>query len=111
MPPEDALPTSTTLGLAEILPPTRPAPLGHPPAPLRAWFDGVAEAELPAYDGTLGRARLAAEAYARRAKSDNTRRAYRSGVRAWCDWCDRHLLPCLPAQAAAVVAFLAADLG
>ena len=35
---------------------------------------------------------------ARHAKADNTRRAYRAGVRAWCAWCDRHALPCLPGQ-------------
>ena len=37
--------------------------------------------------------------------------AYRAGVRAWCTWCDQHALPCLPARAADVVAFLAAERG
>ena len=32
-------------------------------------------------------------------------------MRAWCEWCDAHALPCLPARAAAVVAFLAAERG
>jgi integrase len=32
-------------------------------------------------------------------------------VRAWCAWCDTHALPCLPARAADVVAFLAAERG
>src|SRR5690349_18134098 len=41
----------------------------------------------------------------------NTRRAYRAGVAAWCAWCDRHALPCLPARSADVVAFLAAERG
>ena len=35
-------------------------------------------------------------------------RAYRAGVRVWCD---QHALPCLPADAADVVAFLAAERG
>ena len=51
------------------------------------------------------------DAYAHRAKADNTRRAYRAGVRAWCAWCDQHALPCLPARAADVAAFLAAEHG
>jgi integrase len=63
------------------------------------------------HDGTVETARLAAQAYARHAKADNTRRAYRAGVRAWCDWCLNHALPCLPARAQDVVAFLAAERG
>ena len=47
----------------------------RPPELIGACYEGVAKAELQAYDGTLSR-------------------AYRAGVRAWCD---RHLLPCLPA--------------
>jgi integrase len=78
---------------------------------VRTWFDGAALAEIPAHDGTVETARLAAQAYARHAKAGNTRRAYRAGVRAWCDWCDRHALPCLPARAEDVVAFLAAERG
>jgi hypothetical protein len=78
---------------------------------VRDWFDIAAEAAIPDYDGSIGTARGAAQAYARRAKAANTRRAYRAGVRAWCDWCDQHALPCLPARAADVVAFLAAERG
>ena len=87
------------------------APLGHTPGQVQLWFDGAAEAVVPGYDGTLGSARRAAEAYARRAKAANTRRAYRAGVRAWCAWCEQHALPCLPARSADVVAFLAAERG
>ncbi len=101
----------TALDEGVILPPPRPAPLGHPPALIHAWFDSIAEAALPAHDGSLVTARAAAEAYARRAKADNTRRAYRAGVRAWCAWCHQHTLPCLPARAVDVVAFLAAERG
>ncbi|HUN50235.1 MAG TPA: site-specific integrase, partial [Candidatus Sulfotelmatobacter sp.] len=88
-----------------------PAPVGQAPARVRRWFDAAADALIPAYDGRLATARLAADAYARRAKAENTRRAYRAGVRAWCLWCEAHALPCLPASAADVVAFLAAERG
>jgi integrase len=86
-------------------------PLGRPPAAVRDWFDDAAAALIPDHDGTLATARAAAGAYAGRAKAGNTRRAYRAGVRAWCDWCDRHALPCLPGRAADVAAFLAAERG
>ena len=89
----------------------RPAPLGHPPALIRAWFDDAADAVVPVHDGTLATARRAADAYARQAKAANTRRAYRAGVRAWCAWCDSHALPCLPGRPQDVVAFLAAERG
>jgi site-specific recombinase XerC len=88
-----------------------PVPLGQTPRDVRRWFDDVAAADVPDHDGTLNTARIAAQAYARRAKSDNTRRAYRAGVRAWCAWCDQHALPCLPGHSADVVAFLAAERG
>ena len=91
--------------------PIAAAPLGQAPVAVRDWFDAAAEAVIPEHDGTIDTARLAADAYARRAKADNTRRAYRAGVRAWCTWCDQHALPCLPGQAADVVAFLAAERG
>jgi integrase len=87
------------------------APLAQPPAAVRAWFDAAAEAAIPDHDGTLGTARRAARAYAHRAKGENTRRAYRAGVRAWCSWCATHALPCLPARAADITAFLAAERG
>ncbi len=89
----------------------RPAPLGHPPALIRAWFDDAADAVVPVHDGTLATARRAADAFARQAKAANTRRAYRAGVRAWCGWCDSHALPCLPGRPQDVVAFLAAERG
>ncbi|MGI4746501.1 MAG: site-specific integrase [Janthinobacterium lividum] len=89
----------------------RPAPLNHPPALIRAWFDDAADAVVPLHDGTLATARRAADAYARQAKAENTRRAYRAGVRAWCDWCDTHFLKALPAQPEDIVAFLAHERG
>ena len=93
-------------------PPTiHAAPVGEPPRRVQSWFDDAAAAPIPEHDGSLGTARLAAQAYARHAKADNTRRAYRAGVRAWCTWCGQHALPCLPARADDVVAFLAAERG
>ena len=56
----------------------QPAPVGHPPALIQAWFDHIVDAVVPHADGSLPTARRAAEAYARRAKADNTRRAYRA---------------------------------
>ena len=87
------------------------APRHQPPASVRAWFDAAADAAIPEHDGTLITARSTARAYAHRAKAANTRLAYRAGVRAWCTWCEQHALPCLPARAADVVAFLAAERG
>src|ERR1700690_101348 len=79
-----ALAVTMADGLAVLGPPAIlvPAPLNQPPARVRAWFDDAAEAIIPDDDGTLATARLAAEAYARRATAANTRRAYRAGVRA-----------------------------
>ena len=98
---------------ALLLPPAivTAAPLGETPLLVQTWFDAAAAARIPEHDGTIGTARLAAQAYARQAKSDNTRRAYRAGVRAWCAWCDQHALPCLPGRSEDVVAFLAAERG
>jgi len=97
-------------------PPTRPAlPAATAPnqkgSAISAWFDEIAEYTPPLSDGTLLGAREAATGYARLAKSANTRRAYRAAVRAWCDWCDRHYLPPLPASGADVAAFLADERG
>jgi site-specific recombinase XerC len=107
------LPLAAPLPAPAVILPLPPVPLPPNPTPraIRDWFDSAAEATVPDHDGTIGTARLAADAYARRAKADNTRRAYRAGVRAWCKWCAGHELPCLPAHAADVVAFLAAERG
>ena len=106
-------PAATQPGPGEPLPPNVPGgpPVGLPPVRVRRWFDDAAAAVVPEHDGTLATSRSAATAYARRAKAENTRRAYRAGVRAWCAWCDRHALPCLPARALDVGAFLAAERG
>lgn len=102
-PPETAYPPAAQ--------PSGGAPFGQAPTSVRLWFDAAASAVIPVFDGTLENARCAARAYAHHAKSDNTRRAYRAGVRAWCHWCEAHDLPCLPAESGDIVAFLAAERG
>ena len=102
--PQDAVP--------EFLPPSRalvPAPVGAAPEHVRAWFDNAVEASEPVIDGTLASEREAADTYRRMAKADNTRRAYRAAVRAWCAWCANHGLPPLPASGQDVAAFLAGE--
>jgi integrase len=86
-----------------------PAPIGAPPSHVRVWFDAAVDGEIPAGDGTLATAQQIADVLARRAKADNTRRAYRAGVRAWCSWCAQHGLTPLPARAPDVAAFVAAQ--
>ncbi len=73
------------------------------------WFNALADEPLPSPDGTLDSARRAATAYARLAKADNTRRAYRTSIRAWCNWCDHHAITPLPASGTDVAAFLASE--
>lgn len=75
------------------------------------WFDGITMPMTLTGDDSLKAARQAAADYARRAKADNTRRAYRAAVHAWCNWCDHHQLSPLPASGADVAAFLAAERG
>ena len=98
----------------ELLPPAgRPPAMTARPAPeaVRAWFDAAVEAAVPVPDGSLAGERAAAGTYARLAKAENTRRAYRAGVRAWCAWCARHGLTPLPASGDDVAAFLAGERG
>ena len=57
-----------------------PVPIGADAASVSRWFDGVVEIAAPVLDGSLAAEREAAEAYARMAKADNTRRAYRAAV-------------------------------
>ena len=83
-------------------------PVGGPPQAVQHWFDAEAAARKVENDGSLDAAYDSARAYRSRAKANNTRAAYRSAVRAWCGWCDRHGVPALPARSADVAAFLAA---
>ncbi|MTJ93980.1 MAG: tyrosine-type recombinase/integrase [Desulfovibrio sp.] len=79
------------------------------PAEVKRWFEASVDVAVPAYDGTLNTARKAAEAFGRKAKSANTRRAYRAGVRAFCAWCERQGCQALPAAPEDVAAFLAEE--
>jgi hypothetical protein len=85
------------------------APLGGAPVAVRSWFDTMAPTARPENDGSLAAARDSARAYRSRAKADHIRAAYRSAVRAWCAWCDRHWVPPLPAAIRDVAAFLPAE--
>ena len=88
-----------------------PATIGATPDNVRAWFDRAVDPSEPVLDGTLAKERDASDSYRRMAKADNTRRAYRAAVRAWCAWCARHELPPLPASGQNVAAFLAGERG
>lgn len=88
-----------------------PAPLGTDVAAVRIWFDAMVDIEPPVFDGSLAAERDAAASYARMAKAENTRRAYRAAVRSWCDWCLKRALPPLPACGADVAAYLASERG
>ena len=95
-----------------VLPPpaARPvAPIDGGPNAVTAWFDAAVLAAEPMMDGTLDAEREAADAYRRMAKAENTRKAYRAAVRAWCAWCGKRDRPALPAVGADVAAFLAAE--
>jgi site-specific recombinase XerC len=96
----------TVIRPARLLP---PPPAGADAKLVRAWFDDAVETAEPEMDGTLGAEREAAQAFQRMAKAENTRKAYRSAVRAWCDWCARRDLPPLPACGPDVATFLAAE--
>jgi integrase len=109
---DDALSESTDA--LTVIPPragNMPGPVGAGPEHVRAWFDAAVEASAPIVDGTLTSERDAADIYRRMAKADNTRRAYRAAIRAWCAWCARHYLPPLPAAGQDVAAFLAGERG
>ena len=95
-----------------LLPPARelrPPPSDGSGTAVATWFEDVAEAAVPSADGSLEAERAAATAFQRMAKADNTRKAYRAAVRAWCAWCEQRCLPALPAASRDVAAFLAAE--
>lgn len=83
----------------EVLPPTaaRPVvPLGGTGAAIATWFETVVVVAEPIMDGSLDAERAAAKSFQRLAKAENTRRAYKAAVKAWCAWCTRHSLPPSP---------------
>lgn len=106
-PAEAAAPTGEMAAIAGQ--PDVDASVGGGAIAIRDWFDEVAAAERPESDSSLAAAHDSARAYRSRAKADNTRAAYRSAVRTWCAWCDRHGVSALPATPRDVAAFLAAE--
>src|ERR1700730_11987910 len=106
--PDQAARAGLVLAAYPPKPPDSP-PVGVTASSVQAWFDAAIDDAIPTADGTLATAQHIADVVARRAKADNTRRAYRAGVRAWCAWCDQHGLTPLPARPADIAAFLAAQ--
>ena len=86
-------------------------PAGADPDEVRDWFELETIVELPAPAASFAEAEAAAADYRRAARADNTRRAYRSGVAAFTEWCAVHAQTALPAAPATVAAFLAAEAG
>ena len=80
--------------------------IGAPPSRVAAFFRRVLDLEVPEHDGTIESQRETAEAVRRRSLAENTLRAYRSGVQAWCRYAARHDVPALPAEPDDVKAFL-----
>ena len=87
----------------------RPLPAGAAPEDVRHWFDLETIVELPAPVAGFADAAEAAAQYRRASRSENTRRAYRSAVARFCDWCAVHGRTALPAAPETVAAFLAAE--
>ena len=86
-------------------------PAGADPDEVRDWFEFETIVDLPAPAVSFAEAEAAAADYRRAARADNTRRAYRSGVAAFTEWCAVHMQTALPAAPETVAAFLAAEAG
>jgi Phage integrase, N-terminal SAM-like domain len=84
-------------------------PASAAPEDVRDWFDLETIVELPAPVASFDDAADAAAQYRRASRSENTRRAYRSAVARFCDWCADHGRTALPATPETVAAFLAAE--
>ena len=92
-------------GIAPRLPP------GADPDAVRDWFDIETIVSLPAPALSFAAAEAAAADYRRAARADNTRRAYRTAVARFTDWCAEQAQTALPAAPETVAAFLAAEAG
>jgi integrase len=88
---------------------SEPLPADAAPEDVRHWFDLETIVELPAPVASFDDAADAAAQYRRASRSENTRRAYRSAVARFCDWCRVHGRTALPASPETVAAFLAAE--
>jgi site-specific recombinase XerD len=111
MPPDDTavpaiLPAPRAPGAQKF---SAPLPTGAAPDDVRHWFDLETIVELPAPVASFADAADAAAQYRRASRSENTRRAYRSAVARFCDWCAEHGRTALPAAPETVAAFLAAE--
>src|SRR5271166_6317519 len=111
MPPDDTavpaiLPETPAAGSAKF---TVPLPAGALPEDVRHWFDLETIVDLPPPVASFDDAADAAAQYRRASRSENTRRAYRSAVARFCDWCAMHGRTALPASPETVAAFLAAE--
>ena len=100
MPPDDTimpaiLPEPAARGAEKF---TVPVPAGAAPEDVRHWFDLETIAELPAPVASFGDAAEAAAQYRRASRSENTRRAYRTGVARFTRWCAAHGRTALPAS-------------
>jgi site-specific recombinase XerD len=86
-----------------------PGPAGAAPEDVQHWFDIETILDLPVPVASFNAAADAAAQYRRASRSENTRRAYRSAVARFCDWCAIHGRTALPASPETVAAFLAAE--
>jgi site-specific recombinase XerD len=84
-------------------------PVGSTPDDVAHWFDLETIIDLPAPVAGFADAADAAAQYRRASRAENTRRAYRSAVARFCDWCTAHTQTALPASPETVAAFLAAE--
>jgi hypothetical protein len=80
-------------------------PAGVAPEDVRHWFDLETIVELPAPVADFDDAADAAAQYRRASRSENTRRAYRSAVARFTEWCAAHGRTALPASPETVAAF------
>jgi site-specific recombinase XerD len=111
MPPDDTsvpaiLPEPPAPGAEKF---SSPLPADAAPEDVRHWFDLETIVELPAPVASFDAAADAAAQYRRASRSENTRRAYRSAVSRFCQWCEAHGQTALPASPETVAAFLAAE--
>jgi integrase len=84
-------------------------PADAAPEDVRHWFDLETIVGLPASAASYDDAAEAAAQYRRASRSENTRRAYRSAVARFTEWCAVHGRSALPASPETVAAFLAAE--
>jgi hypothetical protein len=96
---------------ATVAPLTPRLPPGADPDAVRDWFEFETIVDLRAPALTFAAAEAAAADYRRAARAENTRRAYRSAVAAFTEWCAAHRQTALPASPDTVSAFLAAEAG